>query len=137
MVRERQFRDAESTSDSARELPIRVASLDGGLPGRLARHLGRGYNRRPMGTLQRFDAKPRPVNIDSEQATQLREWQTVKGFLAFITLVALLVFAMGLVTHASDTGQIINASSNGLVKLFTLELGVVPGTKTTTRAQAR
>ena len=50
----------------------------------------------------------------------------MKGFLAFITLVALLVFGMGLVTHAADTGQLINASSTGLVKLFSLELGQVP-----------
>lgn len=53
----------------------------------------------------------------------------MKQFLGFITLVAMLVFAMGLVTHAAGTGQVINASSNGLVKLFSLELGVVPKTK--------
>lgn len=50
----------------------------------------------------------------------------MKGFLAFITLVAGLVFAMGLVTHAAGTGQVINAASSGLVKLFSLELGAVP-----------
>lgn len=53
----------------------------------------------------------------------------MKAVLGFITLVALLVFGMGLVTHAAGTGQIINASSNGLVKLFTLELGRVPAGK--------
>jgi hypothetical protein len=49
--------------------------------------------------------------------------------LGFITLVAFLVFAMGLVTHPSGTASLINSSSNGLVKLFTLELGKVPGSK--------
>jgi hypothetical protein len=52
----------------------------------------------------------------------------MRQFLGFITLVATLVFAMGLVTHASGTGKIINASSDGLVKLFSLELGSVPKT---------
>lgn len=52
----------------------------------------------------------------------------MKAFLGFITLVAMLVFGMGLITHASGTGQVINASSNGLVKLFSLELGQVPKT---------
>lgn len=52
----------------------------------------------------------------------------MKQFLGFITLVAMLVFAMGLVTHASGTAQVVNAGSNGLVKLFTLELGQVPKT---------
>lgn len=52
----------------------------------------------------------------------------MKGFLAFITLVALLVFGMGLVTHPSGTAQVVNAGSNGLFKLFSLELGQVPAT---------
>lgn len=52
------------------------------------------------------------------------------GFLAFITLVAGFVFAMGLVTHAAGTAQIINSTANGLTSLFTLELGQVPKTKT-------
>jgi len=46
--------------------------------------------------------------------------------LGFITLVAFLVFAMGLVTHPKGTATLINSTSNGLVKLFTLELGQVP-----------
>lgn len=50
-------------------------------------------------------------------------------FFGFITLVALLVFGMGLVTNAKGTAQIINSTSSGLVKLFTLELGKVPGSK--------
>lgn len=50
-------------------------------------------------------------------------------FLGFITLVAMLVFGMGLVTHPKGTAQIINAGANGLTKLFTLELGVVPKSK--------
>lgn len=49
--------------------------------------------------------------------------------LGFITLVALLVFGMGLVTHPNGTASIVNSTSNGLVKLFTLELGKVPSTK--------
>jgi len=49
--------------------------------------------------------------------------------LGFITLVAMLVFAMGLITHPSGTAAVINSTSNGLVKLFTLELGKVPGSK--------
>lgn len=49
--------------------------------------------------------------------------------LGFITLVAMLVFAMGLVTHPAGTASIVNSTSNGLVKLFTLELGKVPSTK--------
>ncbi len=52
----------------------------------------------------------------------------MKAFVGFITLVAGLVFLMGLVTHAAGTGQVINAGSNGLVKLFSLELGQVPKT---------
>lgn len=54
----------------------------------------------------------------------------MKQFFGFITLVALLVFGMGLITHATETGKIINAGSSGLVQLFTLELGIVPGSKT-------
>jgi hypothetical protein len=53
----------------------------------------------------------------------------VAKILGFITLVAMLVFAMGLVTHPKGTASIINSTSNGLVKLFTLELGKVPGSK--------
>ena len=53
----------------------------------------------------------------------------MKAFLGFITLVALLVFGMGLVTNSKGTAQVISASSNGLVKLFTLELGQVPKAK--------
>jgi len=47
-------------------------------------------------------------------------------FWAFLMFVALAVFAMGLVTHPQGTASAINASSNALVKLFTLELGQVP-----------
>lgn len=47
---------------------------------------------------------------------------------AFLTLVAGLVFAMGLVTHPSGTAQVINSAANGVTKLFTLELGQVPKT---------
>lgn len=50
------------------------------------------------------------------------------AFLGFLTLVAGLIFAMGLVTHPQGTGTIINSTSNGLVKLFSLELGKVPKT---------
>jgi hypothetical protein len=50
----------------------------------------------------------------------------MRGFLGFLTLVAMLVFGMGLVTHGKQTAQVINATGNGLVKLFTLELGKVP-----------
>lgn len=50
------------------------------------------------------------------------------AFLAFITLVAGLVFAMGLVTHAKDTATVINSGSNALTNLFSLELGTVPKT---------
>lgn len=53
----------------------------------------------------------------------------MRGFLAFITLVATFVFLMGLVTHSSGTASVINAGSNGLFKLFSLELGQVPGSK--------
>jgi len=46
--------------------------------------------------------------------------------LAFLATVAGFVFVMGLVTHPSGTARIINSASNGIVKLFTLELGQVP-----------
>lgn len=48
------------------------------------------------------------------------------GVIAFLTLVAGFIFAMGLVTHSAGTAAVINSTSNGLVKLFTLELGQVP-----------
>lgn len=48
---------------------------------------------------------------------------------AFLALVAGFVFAMGLVTHAAGTAQILNSTSNGLTNLFTLELGQTPKTK--------
>lgn len=51
------------------------------------------------------------------------------AILGFLTLVALLVFGMGLVTHPTGTAQIENSTANGLVKLFTLELGKVPSTR--------
>jgi hypothetical protein len=47
----------------------------------------------------------------------------MRQFLAFLTLVAGFVFLMGLVTHPAGTAQVINAGSNGLYKLFALELG--------------
>lgn len=50
----------------------------------------------------------------------------MRAFLGFLTLVAMLVFGMGLVTHAKGTAQVVNSTSNGLVKLFGLELGQVP-----------
>lgn len=48
------------------------------------------------------------------------------SFWAFITLVAGLIFAMGLVTHAAGTAAVVNSTANGLTNLFTLELGQVP-----------
>ena len=48
------------------------------------------------------------------------------AFLAFLTVVAGFIFAMGLVTHPAGTSQILNSTSNGLTNLFTLELGKVP-----------
>lgn len=87
-----------------------------------------------MGTFQ--GDSNRAEYVRPEKEPKHREYETVKGFLAFITLVALLVFGMGLVTHPSGTGQIINASSSGLVKLFSLELGVVPGTTSKTSVKA-
>lgn len=50
----------------------------------------------------------------------------MRTFVGFLTLVAMLVFGMGLVTHAAGTAHVINSSSNGLIKLFGLELGQVP-----------
>lgn len=50
----------------------------------------------------------------------------MKAFLGFLTLVAVLVFGMGLVKNAKGTAQVTNAGANGLVKLYGLELGVVP-----------
>jgi hypothetical protein len=46
--------------------------------------------------------------------------------LAFLATVAGFVFLMGLVTHPKGTATLINSASNGIVKLFTLELGQVP-----------
>lgn len=50
----------------------------------------------------------------------------MRAFLGFLTLVALLVFGMGLVKNSKGTAAVVNSSSNGLVKLFGLELGTVP-----------
>jgi hypothetical protein len=49
--------------------------------------------------------------------------------LAFLTLVAGFVFAMGLVTNASGTAKVVNSLGNGITNLFTLELGKVPTKK--------
>lgn len=49
------------------------------------------------------------------------------AFLGFLAVVAGFIFAMGLVTHGSGTAQVINAGSNGLYNLFSLELGKSPG----------
>lgn len=46
--------------------------------------------------------------------------------LAFLTLVAGFVFAMGLITHPKGTATVINSTANGITHLFTLELGQVP-----------
>ena len=46
--------------------------------------------------------------------------------LAFLTTVAGFVLIMGLVTHGSETAQVINSTAKGITNLFTLELGVVP-----------
>jgi hypothetical protein len=46
--------------------------------------------------------------------------------LGFLGMVAGFVLVMGLVTHGSGTAQVINASSNGIYKLFSLELGAAP-----------
>lgn len=43
--------------------------------------------------------------------------------IAFLTLVAGFIFVMGLVTNPKGTATVINAGSNGLYKLFSLELG--------------
>lgn len=50
----------------------------------------------------------------------------MKAFVGFLTLVALLIFGMGLVTNSKGTAQVINAGSSGLFKIFALELGQVP-----------
>jgi fumarate reductase subunit D len=50
----------------------------------------------------------------------------VAQILAFLTLVAGFVFAMGLITHPAGTAQVTNSLANGITNLFTLELGVVP-----------
>lgn len=55
------------------------------------------------------------------------------SFFAFITLIAGLVFAMGIITHASDTATVLNAGSNSLTSLFSLELGVAPSSTSTTK----
>lgn len=46
--------------------------------------------------------------------------------IAFLTLIAGFIFAMGLVTHPAGTASVINSTANGLTNLFTLELGQVP-----------
>jgi len=48
--------------------------------------------------------------------------------LAFLALVAGFIFAIGLVTHASGTAQVINSTASGITNLFTLELGKTPTT---------
>lgn len=48
------------------------------------------------------------------------------SIIAFLTLVAGFIFAMGLVTNAKGTVQVVNATANALTNLFTLELGQVP-----------
>jgi hypothetical protein len=50
----------------------------------------------------------------------------MRGILGFLTLVAMLVFGMGMITNYKGSVAILNASANGLTKLFTLELGKVP-----------
>ena len=50
----------------------------------------------------------------------------MRAFLGFLTLIALLVFGMGLVTHAKQTATVTNSAANGLIKLYGLELGQVP-----------
>lgn len=47
-------------------------------------------------------------------------------FIAFVTLVAGFIFAIGLVKNSAGTAQVINSTANGLTNLFTLELGSVP-----------
>lgn len=49
-------------------------------------------------------------------------------FLGFLTLVAGLVFLMGLVTHPKGTSEVINSTASGITNLLTLELGQVPKT---------
>lgn len=50
----------------------------------------------------------------------------MKAIIGFLTLVALLVFGMGLITHPKGTAQVTNSATNGLVRLYGLELGAVP-----------
>lgn len=50
----------------------------------------------------------------------------MRPLLGFLGLVAGFVFVMGLVTHGSGTASVINAGSNGVYKLFSLELGAAP-----------
>lgn len=51
------------------------------------------------------------------------------SILAFLTLIAGFVFAAGLVRNYKGTTAVADSTANGLTKLFTLELGVVPSTK--------
>lgn len=44
----------------------------------------------------------------------------------FLALVAGFIFAIGLVTHAQGTAQVINSTASGITNLFTLELGKTP-----------
>jgi hypothetical protein len=52
--------------------------------------------------------------------------------LAFLTIVAGFIFAIGLVTHAAGTAQVTNSLASGITNLFTLELGKTPTTATKT-----
>ncbi len=52
--------------------------------------------------------------------------------LAFLTIVAGFIFAIGLVTHPAGTAQVANSLSSGITNLFTLELGKTPTTATKT-----
>lgn len=53
----------------------------------------------------------------------------MNALLGFFALVAGFVFGMGLVTHGNQTATVINAGSNGLYNLFSLELGKTSGKK--------
>ena len=53
----------------------------------------------------------------------------MRQVLGFFALVAAFVFGMGLVTHAGGTATVINSGTNGLYKLFSLELGNAPAKK--------
>jgi hypothetical protein len=57
----------------------------------------------------------------------------MRAAFAFVTLVAILVFLMGLVQNSSGTAQVINSAASGLVALFSLELGNRPVTKKTAK----